>query len=517
MRRAGQHRTRRRAGGSARRRSAAAPATRRSRAASRSQKIAPKLMTGRAAGPDRHRLGEQHRALAVVAASRVDQLRPGRTWGCRTGSARARRSSPATAPARSSASKHVSREPFCLYIGNSTRCSIPSLPRGSSGRNASSERVKSGLPKPPPPRPGDRRPPRSGSRRGAGSAASSCSIADAIARDVPRSRVGVARRRRATRRAPGAGRARSSRRAAATQALGSAVARGGGRAVRPRPPRPSKHRFCHSVRWSSSSMQSSPNRSESASTTTLPARASWPRSAARPGPTPWRGFAPARRAPLLELIVVARYRQAALTRASRSPPARGHPTLQVGKHPARAPRCVLVVLDGVVLELQPEAREQLVEVVAVLLLLGLAEHDQAAAARTRTPRSRRARRRSAAASPVPVVRSQAGRTDARSRARRRRRASPRSAAASALDVDDEVALGRARRPRARTRRRRDARAASGARARDGSSTPRCGPRRRRRGRAFRTRSCRRGYPAPPAVVDAEIDVLAARNRRTVGA
>ncbi len=40
---------------------------------------------------------------------------------------------------------------------------------------------------------------------------------------------------------------------------------------------------------------------------------------------------------------------------------------------------VLVVLDGGVLDLDPEPGEQLVEVVAVLLLLGLAEHDQPAA------------------------------------------------------------------------------------------------------------------------------------------
>ena len=40
---------------------------------------------------------------------------------------------------------------------------------------------------------------------------------------------------------------------------------------------------------------------------------------------------------------------------------------------------VLVVLDGRVLDLDPEAGEQLVEVVAVLVLLGLAEDDQPAA------------------------------------------------------------------------------------------------------------------------------------------
>ena len=50
---------------------------------------------------------------------------------------------------------------------------------------------------------------------------------------------------------------------------------------------------------------------------------------------------------------------------------------QVGEDPARRiAAVVLVVLDGRVLDLDPEPREQLVEVVAVLVLLGLAEHDQ---------------------------------------------------------------------------------------------------------------------------------------------
>jgi hypothetical protein len=54
--------------------------------------------------------------------------------------------------------------------------------------------------------------------------------------------------------------------------------------------------------------------------------------------------------------------------------------LEVGEHPARRHPVVLVVLDGVVFEVEPEPGEQLVEVVAVLVLLGLAEHDQAAPA-----------------------------------------------------------------------------------------------------------------------------------------
>ena len=52
---------------------------------------------------------------------------------------------------------------------------------------------------------------------------------------------------------------------------------------------------------------------------------------------------------------------------------------EVGQDPARRLAVVRVVLDGRRLDLDPEAGEQLVQVVPVLLLLGLAEHDQPAA------------------------------------------------------------------------------------------------------------------------------------------
>ena len=42
----------------------------------------------------------------------------------------------------------VFRDPFCVYIGNTTRCSMPSS-RACSGRNSSSERMKSGRANPP--------------------------------------------------------------------------------------------------------------------------------------------------------------------------------------------------------------------------------------------------------------------------------------------------------------------------------------------------------------------------------
>ena len=54
--------------------------------------------------------------------------------------------------------------------------------------------------------------------------------------------------------------------------------------------------------------------------------------------------------------------------------------LELGQDPRRSAQRVRVVLDSVVVDVQPEPREQLVEVVVVLLLLGLTEHDQTAAA-----------------------------------------------------------------------------------------------------------------------------------------
>ena len=96
---------------------------RRKRSASRSQKIAPKWCAGRPG--DRDRLGEQRRALAVVAGRVVDErdrdeLRVVVALGLERGE-------PDGHGTRTiSASSAVSREPFCLYIGNTTRCSMPS-------------------------------------------------------------------------------------------------------------------------------------------------------------------------------------------------------------------------------------------------------------------------------------------------------------------------------------------------------------------------------------------------------
>ena len=169
------------------------------------------------------------------------------------------------------------------------------------------------------------------------------------------------------------------------------------------------------------------------------------------------------------------------------------PALQVGEHPARSAHVVLVVLDGVVLEMQPEPLQQLVEVVAVLVLLGLAEHDQPAAARDerldRVELGGAQPRRPGSGRPLPAR-------------VRRMRDHEHAGAGQRLLGQRPLGVGarrrsrarRARPRRARTTRRRDGRAASRARARGGSSTPRCGPRRRRHGRAFRIRSWPRGYP-----------------------
>ncbi len=54
--------------------------------------------------------------------------------------------------------------------------------------------------------------------------------------------------------------------------------------------------------------------------------------------------------------------------------------LELGEDPGWGGVMVLVVLDGAVLHLDAEANEEVVEVVAVLLLLGLAEDDEPASA-----------------------------------------------------------------------------------------------------------------------------------------
>ena len=254
-------------------------------------------------------------------------------------------------------------------------------------------------------------------------------------------------------------------------------------------------------------MQSSPNRSESASTTTLPVPVRrGRRSAARPATEAVAWVRASTRRRSRAEIVVARYRQAALTRASRSPSRPRPPSLELGEDPARRAEVVLVVLDGVVLEVQPEAREQLVEVVAVLLLLGLAEHDQPAAAARRTPRSRRAPRRSAAASRC--------RSSAPTRVRRMRdheharsRAAPRAVSGPSTLGTTRSRARPARPRRARTRSRRDGPAAS-SRASSGRIVHASLWASSNRTRAsVPDRSWLRAYLAPPAVVDAEIDVI----------
>src|SRR5207244_3674809 len=116
--------------------------------------------------------------------------------------------------------------------------------------------------------------------------------------------------------------------------------------------------FSHSARWSRVSMQSSPNKSESASKTTRPAPRCADTITGALGIDALGWVRASTRAPLPEAIVVARYRQAARTRASTSP----SPPLQIGEDPARRAVVALVVLHSLVLEPHAEPGQQLVEV-----------------------------------------------------------------------------------------------------------------------------------------------------------
>ena len=130
-------------------------------------------------------------------------------------------------------------------------------------------------------------------------------------------------------------------------------------------------------------MQSSPNRSESASTTTRPAPCSV--IAAR-GASRRRGAGRAARDHAAAVVERqgAGAVEAGLVHAGEEVDAFCElavgAVLELGQDPGRRRAVVLVVLDGAVGDLDPEAGEEVVEVVSVLRLLGLAEDDQAAAA-----------------------------------------------------------------------------------------------------------------------------------------
>jgi hypothetical protein len=141
-------------------------------------------------------------------------------------------------------------------------------------------------------------------------------------------------------------------------------------------------------------MQSSPKRSESARTTTrpVPCRATAAREA--PGGEAagevratttaplWRARVPAVEAGLVhagEEVDAGGTAGARLAGSVRSVADVGAGR-EVGEHPGRGAVVVLVVLDGAVGDLDAEAGEEGVQVVAVLVLLGLAEDDEPAAA-----------------------------------------------------------------------------------------------------------------------------------------
>ena len=176
-------------------------------------------------------------------------------------------------------------------------------------------------------------------------------------------------------------------------------------------------------------MQSSPNRSESASTTTRPrAVLGDGERAARPAA---EALAKVRASTRRAVAERERRRRGRSRRRRRGPAGRPRRSRWARRRRHglswRGPRTgrrvvVLVVLHGVVARSRGRSgASRSLRLLPYFVLLGLAEHDQPAAARARTPRSRRARRREKRGEPVPVGRLplRVGR-DGRSRARRRR-------------------------------------------------------------------------------------------------
>ena len=141
-------------------------------------------------------------------------------------------------------------------------------------------------------------------------------------------------------------------------------------------------RFSQSCSWSSSSMQSSPNRSESAVTTTRPAPCSAIAASGAPGIEAVGCARAITRAPLRGVqgagaveAGAARRRRAGRRRTLRAVAVRARRAPRRGRRRggARSPGRVALSICEV------EAAEELVQVGAVLVLLGLAEDDQAAA------------------------------------------------------------------------------------------------------------------------------------------
>ncbi len=226
-------------------------------------------------------------------------------------------------------------------------------------------------------------------------------------------------------------------------------------------------------------MQSSPKRSESASTATRPAPCSVIAASGAPGGSARLVGAGDGAAAVAEGDRAGAV-EAGLVDAGEQVGGRAVGDGEVGEDPGRGLAVVLVVLHGGVLDREAETGEQLVEVVAVLVLLGLAEDDETAAgldeARDRLDLGVVEPRGAAVESVLPLrvggvgddedVGAGEGLGVERGRRRRRR---PRSRG------------WRAPRRRRRARSRPDGRAGSRPPARDESSTPRSAPRRRGRG------------------------------------
>ena len=196
-------------------------------------------------------------------------------------------------------------------------------------------------------------------------------------------------------------------------------------------------RLIHRSAWSCSPIVSSPNRSESASTTTRP--------------SPYCGDDGERRVRLGgrrggvrdHLRAVGQRERAGAVEAdlvhAREHVGAGAAAVgrQVRANPGRRGVGLLVVLDRRGLDLDAERLEQLVEVVAVAVVVALAEDDQAAALRARGAGWPRSRRRCSAGSRSRSSPPSAGPTGARSRARRRGRC---VSTPSRVRGDDEIAL-----------------------------------------------------------------------------
>ena len=250
-------------------RSAAAPATRRRRSASRSQKIAPKLLTGRLG--DRDGLGEQASRSRCRSRAWSRSARPGRTSRCRSGCARARPRAPATGRGSTAPRSRYRGIRSACTSGRTTRFSI-AVATVALGPERVERRGEVG------PLEAAVGPRAEVLANGAQVLGLVGEAATACAGDRVDHRVDVAARGGGVAGQRPVGRLQQRQRVGLVAKLRPARASwsvppasaplgavGGGPPAATQPTM-----FSHSARWSSWPMQSSPNRSESASTTTRP-------------------------------------------------------------------------------------------------------------------------------------------------------------------------------------------------------------------------------------------------------